>query len=209
MVIPTQSGASPRRRQASEQRRRAILDAARKVFAHQGYASTVVEDIAKQAEIAKGTLYLYFASKEQIYLAALLEDAHQLDEDTRVAMEAAATWPDKLHAYIEVRLRYFEEHENFVRIYLTEFRSMCLQGRPMNGELYRLSDHGEAQLGQMFAAAAARGEIRSIDPELAAATVTELTRGLMERRLRGRKRAGSADREFLLDFLCRALEREK
>ena len=86
MVIPTQSGASPRRRQASEQRRRAILDAARKVFAQQGYASTVVEDIAKQADIAKGTLYLYFASKEQIYLAALLRSQLRLALGTIVTL---------------------------------------------------------------------------------------------------------------------------
>ena len=58
------------------------------MFARQGYANTVVDDIARQADIGKGTLYLYFPSKEQIYLAALLEDAHRLDEETRTAMTA-------------------------------------------------------------------------------------------------------------------------
>lgn len=199
-----------KRQEASALRRRAILQAARAVFARQGYANTVVDDIARQADIGKGTLYLYFPSKEQIYLAALLEDAHRLDEETRTAMAAAQTWHDKLRAYIEVRLRYFDEHQDFVRIYLTEFRSMCMQGKPMQSELYRLSEQGEAQLAQMFAAAAARHEIRPIDPEMAAATVTELTRGLMERRLRHSARpSGPAEREFALDLLRRALEREK
>src|SRR5689334_11096948 len=210
MVTGTQSPGSKKRQEASAQRRHSILSAARMVFARQGYASTVVEDIARQAEIAKGTLYLYFPSKEQIYLAALLEDAQRLDEETRTAMAAAKTWQDKLRAYLEVRLRYFDEHQDFVRIYLTEFRSMCLQGKPLHSELYRLAEHGEAQLAQMFAAAAARGEIRAIDPELAASTVTELTRGLMERGLRkwGRP-VGPADREFALDLLCRGLERDQ
>jgi AcrR family transcriptional regulator len=200
----------PGRKGASAQRRTAILDAARMVFARQGYASTVVDDIARQADIGKGTLYLYFPSKEQIYLAALLEDAQRLDEESRTAMSAAKNWQDKLRAYVEVRLRYFDEHQDFVRIYLTEFRSMCFQERPVHTELYRLSEQAEAQLAQMFAAAAARGEIRSIDPELAACTVIELTRGLMERRLRHSGRpAGQADREFALDILCRALDRDK
>jgi len=210
MVISSESAGLPKRRQATAERRRAILEAARTVFAHQGYASTVVEDIARQAEIAKGTLYLYFPSKEQIYLAALLEDVQRLDDETRAAMGAGDTWRDKLRAYIEVRLRYFDEHQDFVRIYLTEFRSMCMRRKPLHAELYRVSDQGEAQLAQMFAAAAARGEIREIDPELAAATVTELTRGLMERRLRQWGRPASAsDREFAFDLLCRGLERDK
>ena len=125
-------------------------------------------------------------------------------------MTAAETWQNKLRAYIEVRLRYFDDHQDFVRIYLTEFRSMCMQGKPVHNELYRLAEHGEAQLAQMFAAAAARGDIRPIDPELAASTATEMTRGLMERGLRkwGRP-VGPVDREFALDLLCRGLERDR
>src|SRR6266404_4457564 len=81
-----------RRQEASEQRRLTILRAARKVFARKGYADTGVDDIAAEANIGKGTLYLYFPSKEQIYLAALLEDARKLNRLTRDRMAAAAAW---------------------------------------------------------------------------------------------------------------------
>jgi len=198
------------RKEATAQRRDAILEAARVVFARQGYANTVVDDIAGQAGIGKGTLYLYFPSKEQIYMAALLEDARRLDDESRAAMAAVESWRDKLRAYVEVRIRYFDEHQNFVRIYLTEFRSMCMQGKPLHADLHRLAEQGEAQLAQMFAAATARGHIRKIDPELAAATVSDLTRGLMERRLThaGRPK-NSSDTEFALDLLCRAWDRQR
>jgi len=187
-------------------RRLAILGAARKVFARQGYADTVVDDIAVEAGIGKGTLYLYFPSKEQIYLAALLEDAREMNRLTREGMSAAATWQEKLRAYMDVRLRYFESHEDFVRIYMTEFRSMCMQGKPLAPELHHLVQQGEAQLAQLFAAAAASGEVRPVDPELAASTVSDLTRGLMERRLRGwGSKSGPADAAFALDVMCRAL----
>src|SRR5215813_14932917 len=92
------------RKQASAQRRAAILEAARTVFSRQGYADTVVEDIAAQAGIGKGTLYLYFPSKEQIYFAALLDDARRLDKETREAMSSAATWREAVAAYVMVRL---------------------------------------------------------------------------------------------------------
>jgi AcrR family transcriptional regulator len=194
------------RKAAMEQRRCSILRAARAVFARQGYSDTVVEDIATQAGIAKGTLYLYFPSKEQIYLAALLEQARQLDADSRAAMSEAADWRDKLRAYLHVRLDYFERHQDFLRIYMTEFRGMCMQGKPLTAEFTELIQQGEAQLAQMFAAAAARGEIRPVDPELAAATVSDMTRGLMERQLRGWGRpVGPADAAFALDVLCRSL----
>src|SRR5437763_10999302 len=101
------------------------MGAARKLFAQQGYADTVVDDIAGEAGIGKGTLYLYFPSKEQVYLAALMEDARKLNRMTRESMAAAETWRDKLRAYMEVKLHYFEAHQDFVRIYLTEFRNMC------------------------------------------------------------------------------------
>src|SRR5438132_1129869 len=177
---------TPTRRQESGERRRlAILGAARKVFARKGYADTVVEDIAAEAGIGKGTLYLYFPSKEQIYLAALLQDARELDRRTREAMAAAATWQEKLRAYMKVRFDYFEAHQDFVRIYMTEFRNMCMQGKPLAAELHHLVQQGAAQLAPLFAAAAATGEVRNVDPELAALTVSALTRGMMQRRMRG------------------------
>jgi AcrR family transcriptional regulator len=194
------------RKAATEQRRCAILEAARTVFARKGYTDTVVEDIATQAGIAKGTLYLYFRSKEQIYLAALLEEARQLDADSRAAMAAASGWREKLAAYLRVRLHYFKSHQDFLRIYMTEFRGMCMQGKPFAADFINLMHEGEAQLAQMFAAAAARGEIRAVDPELAALTVSDITRGLMERQLRNWGRpAGPDDAAFAFDILCRSL----
>ena len=130
------SETSPRTQSGHGAAPRPILQAARAVFARQGYADTVVDDIATQAGIAKGTLYLYFPSKEQIYLAALLEEARQLDADSRAAMGAAATWQEKLRAYLEVRMHYFEAHQDFLRIYMTEFRSMCMQGKPLDGRVH-------------------------------------------------------------------------
>src|SRR4051794_28206952 len=100
-MVSDRLGPSTKRKEAGALRRRAILKAARTVFARQGYANTVVDDIARQAEIGKGTLYLYFPSKEQIYLAALIEDAQRLDDETRTAMAAEESWHDKLRAYVE------------------------------------------------------------------------------------------------------------
>src|SRR5262245_12362799 len=199
-------GTGINRKSASATRRTAILEAARTVFARQGYERTVVEDIALQAGLGKGTLYLYFRSKEEIYLAALLEDARQLDRETREGIANAADWRQAVRAYLMVRLRYFQEHSDFLRIFVTEFRGRCILGQPLSPELFRLVEDGVAQLAQVFAVAAARAEIRQIDAELAALTVADLARGLMERSLRQWGRPmGPGDAEFALEVFCRGL----
>jgi len=196
----------PRRKDLPENRRACILNAARCVFARQGYSETIVDDIAGQAGIAKGTLYLYFKSKEEIYLAAFTDDARKLEELTRERMNAVNSWQDKLKAYVYVRLDYLETHQDFLRIYLAEIRSMMVRGMRMNADLFHCIRESEGHLTQMFAAAIAKKEIRPIDPELAAVTLSDLTRGLIERRLLGWSRpTGRSDAEFALDLLCRAL----
>ena len=77
----------------SEFRRSGILKAARKVFARHGYDGATMDDVAEACSIAKGTLYLYFKSKRQIYLGVLKQDLHSLREETGRAIEAAETGP--------------------------------------------------------------------------------------------------------------------
>ncbi len=60
---------SPRRRQQKLQRHEEILAAAFKVFAAHGYEAARIDDVARQAGIAKGTIYLYFPDKERLFRA--------------------------------------------------------------------------------------------------------------------------------------------
>ncbi len=62
-----------RRDRERRQRRESILTAARKVFFSQGIHSATMDDVAVAAEVSKGTVYLYFASRETL-LAVLLEE---------------------------------------------------------------------------------------------------------------------------------------
>ncbi len=56
-----------RRQSASEQRRKAILEAALEVFAAEGFAAARLDDVAAKAGVAKGTIYLFFEDKEQLF----------------------------------------------------------------------------------------------------------------------------------------------
>ena len=67
-------GLEERRKREKENRKSAILKAARKLFFDKGFKNVTVESIAKKAELSKGSVYLYFKSKEDIYTQILLSD---------------------------------------------------------------------------------------------------------------------------------------
>src|SRR5258707_14774994 len=85
-----------------------ILAAARKVFAKRGFDTATVDDIAAAAGVAKGTLYLYFRSKREIYLEALRRDVLALHEETNSRVAACDTAEEKIRAFIATRVKYLE-----------------------------------------------------------------------------------------------------
>ncbi|RME90833.1 MAG: TetR/AcrR family transcriptional regulator [Candidatus Hydrogenedentota bacterium] len=56
-----------KREQSKEEKRKKILQAARKVFIEKGYHSTSISDIIRQTDLARGTFYLYFRDKQEIF----------------------------------------------------------------------------------------------------------------------------------------------
>jgi AcrR family transcriptional regulator len=81
-------------------RRAVILDAALQVFGQYGYRRTSMDDIAREAQIAKGTIYLSFASKEEVFLALSEGLAERMLAGAEAARRGAGTTGDKLAAMI-------------------------------------------------------------------------------------------------------------
>lgn len=84
------------------QRRRAIVDAARRLFAERGLAGFAMADVAARAGVVKGTLYLYWPTREELLLSVLEELLWQwLDElDGRLDETRAPAAPRKLAAIV-------------------------------------------------------------------------------------------------------------
>jgi AcrR family transcriptional regulator len=77
-----------RRAREKAQRRREILDAARQEFLERGFHRPTVDEVAARAEVSKGTIYLYFESKEEILAHLLLEGLDQLLAELEAVCEA-------------------------------------------------------------------------------------------------------------------------
>ena len=126
-------GTAERREREKLQRQEEILDAAERVFIRKSLASATMDDIAEEAELSKGTLYLYFRSKELIYFGLDLRGSRILRDRFR---EAVSKHPEGLNQIREIGLAYFAYAKQFP-IY---FQSMAYGERLDPQALKELSD---------------------------------------------------------------------
>ncbi len=122
----------------AEFRRSEILDAARRVFARRGFADATVDEIAREAGIAKGTIYLYYKSKGDVYAAAAREGLLALHDQMVSNVRGAVTAFDKVRAFIETKTRYFERNVDFFRLYYAELNDLAAHASGVNEQSQRL-----------------------------------------------------------------------
>jgi len=170
----------------TERKHDAILDAARAVFSREGYAASSVDDVAAEAGIGKGTVYLYFKSKEELYIAALARDIRVFADKAREEMDNVPAFREKIEVFLRVRLEYCRAHEDFLRIYLSEYGRMCMS-TPMGKELRRLKRNNMKYVASVVQKAIDHHEIRKVSAPALAATLFDMAHGLVERRLLGWK----------------------
>ncbi len=82
----------------AESRRAEILDAALQVFGQYGYRRTSMDDVAREADIAKGTIYLSFTSKEEVFQALSERLSQRMLAGAEAASRRPGTTADKLAA---------------------------------------------------------------------------------------------------------------
>ena len=167
-----------RKRALTDLRRREILAAAIKVFGKKGFADTSVDDVAAAAKIAKGTLYLYFRSKEDIYATALQQAIRQLQELIAERLASAHGIRQKLCITIAARLEFWIDHQNLYRLIITVGREQ--KHRRQTNDVLRA---GHAAFVAILQEAVATGELESQDFTCLAWAILDMIRGCNERRI--------------------------
>jgi len=182
---PSSAHRKTRKELLSEWRQDEILQAACRIFARLGYSATNVEDIAKEAGMAKGTVYLYFKSKEEIFAAVLARDVESLTDRTIEGMSAVETFADRLTVFLNLRVAYLQHNQDFLRVYFEEFGSRCSRSPLMSEVIDKLFWRSVEFMRHCLEQAIARNEIRPIPVEPAAFAIFDLAKGFAERHLRG------------------------
>jgi AcrR family transcriptional regulator len=149
---------------AAEEKRRVILDAAVRVFAHRGFHTSRVGDIANEAGVAHGLLYHYFSSKDEVLETIFRENWSVLVERIRAVEDSGEPAREQLRHVAAILLRTWRHHPDVVRVVVREIaRSPEIQERI--GELVQPIDSIRriVEQGQLS------GEFRAeLNPRLAA-----------------------------------------
>jgi AcrR family transcriptional regulator len=101
-------------------KRERILNAALKLFAHEPYQAVTMDRVAEAAGVAKGTLYLYFPSKDALYLGILSDG---LDGAYRVQQSSAdpkLPLVERMRRSIAVTVEFYDQRRDFLRFFATE-----------------------------------------------------------------------------------------
>ncbi|MEN6383458.1 MAG: TetR/AcrR family transcriptional regulator [Rectinema sp.] len=94
----------------------AILTTAKKMFARYGLRKTNLDDIARTARVAKGTIYNYFGSKDQVYLGVLRREAEEIVRNVLLSMDKVISPEEKLDAFVRAKFRYMRQAINILNL---------------------------------------------------------------------------------------------
>jgi AcrR family transcriptional regulator len=138
-------------------RKEEILGAARRVFAERGFRGTTIADIAEEAKIALGTIYLYFSSKEAVF-AALHQRFNEVIAEATQGVPPGRTVAETARRYVESVFHACEENRDLVQLVVLNAdpeseiakrmrKDDTVRNRPLANALQRGMDGGMIRQG--------------------------------------------------------------
>ena len=186
-----------------EFRKSELLSAARTVFSRDGFHDATIDDIAREAGVAKGTVYLYFKSKQEIYLAALRDGVELLNEEMRA--EAAVPGPaaDRLRRLLTAKITFFDKHRDFFQIFQNEMGNRVEKTMAECKDLY----FEQARIvEEVLLDGIKEGSVQKINTRKTAFAVTDLTKGIVLQRVLGWSKTRLNDEvEFIFSLLWKGI----
>jgi len=190
----------------TEFRTSGILEAARKVFASKGFNDATVDDIASAAGVAKGTVYLYYGSKRDIYFAALKFGIEQMYSMLQEELRKVSTPAEKLRRLIAVKLAYFDDNRDFFKIYYSELGNICIHPGTIDNEFKTLYLEQAKVVESILKEGARKKVLRPVRAEQTAFAISDIVRGVITQRVLGwSKSKNSQDVDFIFDLVWKGI----
>ena len=153
-----------------------ILDVAATLFAERGYAGADTQELADRLSVGKGTLYRYFPSKRDLFLAAADRAMRRLREYLDAGIAACDDPLEQIAAAIEAFLGFFDEHPEFAELLIQERALFRDRKKPTYIE------HREKNLErwqQLYRSLIDAGRVRSMPVQRITSVISDLVYGTM------------------------------
>ena len=109
-------GILERKEREKEHRKEEIVEAAQKLFLEKGLQTTTMDEIAEAAELSKGTIYLYYKSKEDLYLAVIMRGMQILHEMFDAKIKTQQDVVEALMTLQDTYIDFFDKHRSYFRM---------------------------------------------------------------------------------------------
>jgi AcrR family transcriptional regulator len=195
-----ESAPEGRREQSKAANRQAILDAARRVFAQLGYEAASVRDIIRGTELASGTFYNYFKSKEEVFEALADDGARRFRPQLRAERERATNFEDYIHGAVRAYFTFLVS-ENRAGAHPTLARGPHVRANTPE----MIAVYEEVCAG--VADAIARGLAPRVDPHYLAAAAIGVAQEVGDVMLRSNPPDLEAASRFVTDFVLGGVAR--
>jgi TetR/AcrR family transcriptional regulator len=162
------SAKSPRKQRERLQHREEILSAALGLFADKGYYCVSMHEIAVAAEFATGTLYNFFASKEDLFFELLASCAEGALAVVLAALDGPGDERQRLGRFIQQHERIAAEQAAGIRLYLSESRGGHLAGPRVEATKKEIDERIASSLSAVIRAGIRKGLFNTVDPVIAA-----------------------------------------
>jgi AcrR family transcriptional regulator len=156
----------PALRERYDRRERAIVDAAASVFAQRGFHATSIEDLVEATGLARGGLYHYIGSKQQLLFRVFEELMAPLLDRAREILEADETAEQRLRRLAREWMAHVEAHHDHMVVFTQERRT--LERDPQWQRVVADRQEFERILGELLRQGVEAGELAPGDPHLVA-----------------------------------------
>ncbi|MBD2864583.1 TetR/AcrR family transcriptional regulator [Paenibacillus oceani] len=152
-------------------RRRLIIDAAAKSFALFGYKGTTMDQVAKIANVGKGTIYTFFSNKEELFQEIMNRLIGEMKRVAEEVVDPGRKFFDNLNLVLDQLLDFREEHELAIKL-SQEVKEIGTQ-MAQDG-IYQIEKAVVGYIQQQVQAAVDKGEIKPCDPKMTAFVMLKL-----------------------------------
>ena len=187
-----------------DQKRKRIIESAAKLFSQKSYHEVMMEDVAKLSSIAKGTVYNYFESKEELYFSIMKQRMEKLTVSLKEKIKDESSSIESLHSFIIHLYMFMMKYQSFFLMYQKE--SMKAE-HELCSELVGLEIDLKNILGGIIESGKSEGLFRNIEDGFAVDLILGSIYGAIQRGIE--KNFGDermiAEREKIFDFVLHGL----